>query len=214
MLSNLHFPFEVTFGRIDNLQITIPWSDLKNSPLKIQINNVYILANPITSDGYDPELEDKINQEAKQQKLKAAEDALHKSLETSNAGYFDNIWSAIVDNIQITIKNIHVRYEDTISCPIPFGVGFTLHELSAVSTDSEFNIKIPEKSDVIYKLLKIGHFGVYCATYVSSFQKETEQETLECFANSIAKTQKVDSSKQYIMNPVTGIGKVILINRS
>jgi hypothetical protein len=38
-------------------------------------------------------------------------------LDTGNGGYFNQIGSAVVDNLQIKIKNIHIRYEDAVSCP-------------------------------------------------------------------------------------------------
>ena len=93
---------------------------------------------------YDPEQEEMERQEEKQQKLRAWEEKIAKDaamldskgtpVASSNSSYFGQIWNAIVDNIQIFIGDIHVRYEDQVSCPEkPFGLGFTIHELSAES---------------------------------------------------------------------------------
>ena len=43
----------------------------------------------------------------------------------------------IIDNLQIVIKNIHIRFEDNSSHPqSSFALGLTLSNLSAVSTDA------------------------------------------------------------------------------
>jgi vacuolar protein sorting-associated protein 13A/C len=65
----------------------------------------------------DPEVEEMQRQEEKQQRLKQAEDQLLEASRDDSAGYFNSIWTAVVDNIQITMRNIHVRYEDVTSCP-------------------------------------------------------------------------------------------------
>lgn len=93
----------------------------------------------------------------------------------------------MVDNIQVSIKNIHIRYEDSTSLPgKPFGVGMTLQELSAVSTDKDWNIDSNTvNTGVIYKLLKLGHFGLYCITVSESFRKGDDKEILKKFAETV-----------------------------
>ncbi|KAI8897799.1 hypothetical protein BC833DRAFT_643759 [Globomyces pollinis-pini] len=201
-------PLEVVYGCVGDLTITIPWKDLKNQPLKIAVNNVFILAKPSIEQSYDPE-EEYHKQEVKQQKLKAWEDSILKPVETNNS-YFSQMSSTMIDNLQISIKNIHIRYEDTISCPKnPFGVGFTLKELSAISSDSEWKTEgVSVNTGTIYKLLKLGHLGVYCSTDSMSFAKPSDKDTFELFSNRIANTQKVEAAKQYVLNPVSGVGKL------
>lgn len=54
-------------------------------------------------------------------------------------GFITQLTNKIVDNLQFTMKNIHIRYEDKISDPgHPFAAGITLKELSALSTDEEW----------------------------------------------------------------------------
>lgn len=55
MFSQWNLPLLVVSGSIDHLSIVIPWNDMKNKPTKIEIDNVFILTNPIVStDSYDP----------------------------------------------------------------------------------------------------------------------------------------------------------------
>ena len=119
-------------------------------------------------------------QEEKQQKLKEWEEKIakeaamtsngaHANLQ-SNSSYFSQIWNAIVDNIQIFIGDIHVRYEDQVSCPEkPFGLGFTIFELSAVSSSENWEEakegSVPlVNTGIIYKICKLKWFGIYCTT--------------------------------------------------
>ena len=44
----------------------------------------------------------------------------------------------VVDNLQITIKNIHIRFEDTILNSTPYSFGITLKEFSAHTCDEQW----------------------------------------------------------------------------
>ena len=53
--------------------------------------------------------------------------ALSSKNDQKEDGYVDRLITKIVDNLQVTIKNIHIRYEDDQSIPgCPFSFGFTL----------------------------------------------------------------------------------------
>lgn len=75
-------------------------------------------------------------------------------------GFITQLTNKIVDNLQFTMKNIHIRYEDKISDPgHPFAAGITLKELSALSTDEEWVPKfISEPTNTINKVKKKKHF--------------------------------------------------------
>lgn len=81
----------------------------------------------------------------------------------------DRLITKVVDNIQLTIKNIHIRYEDRISIgsDSPFSLGFTLKELSVNTTNKEwqsafFDRLLAENKDKpIYKRLKVDNFAFY-----------------------------------------------------
>lgn len=73
---------------------------------------------------------------------------------TTNDGFINQLTTKIVDNLQFTMKNIHIRYEDNISDPgHPFAAGITLKELSALSTDDNWEPKfISEHTATINKV--------------------------------------------------------------
>ncbi len=69
-----------------------------------------------------------------QKLVKAGKDPSGK--EKTEDGYWYKKIVKVIDNVQVTIKNIHFRYEDEITIKDkPFSLGFSLHELSAKTTN-------------------------------------------------------------------------------
>ena len=112
---------------------------MKNQPVKIVIDDVYILARARPQGKVDLEEDARIEQATKQEKLKSAEAVDNAASQVGavagdegtsamslKAGYTDRpgkqsymgaIVSKVVDNVQIHVKNIHMRYEDGSSTP-------------------------------------------------------------------------------------------------
>lgn len=69
----------------------------------------------------------------------------------------------IIDNLQIVIKNIHIRFEDNSSHPqSSFALGLTLSNLSAVSTDANWKEAFQNDPKApTHKLLKLDSLAVY-----------------------------------------------------
>ena len=78
----------------------------------------------------------------------------------------------IVDNIQVSLKNLHLRveHEDTIVEDNSFSLGITLQEMDLYTTDESWNriyldrTKQQNKDKAMNKVLKIHNFGVYYKT--------------------------------------------------
>lgn len=60
--------------------------------------------------------------------------------EQKEEGFVDRIATKIIDNIQVTIKNIHIRFEDVGSGPRTpqYSLGFTLQELAINTTNQNW----------------------------------------------------------------------------
>ncbi|OAJ41917.1 hypothetical protein BDEG_25446 [Batrachochytrium dendrobatidis JEL423] len=209
-LSKLNLPIDVIDGSLGELTLSIPWSDLKGKPLKVAINNLYILAAPKASADYDPVDEEKNAQILKKKKLAAAEQMLSraKSSGTEESSFLTQLTTKLLDNLQLSISNIHIRYEDSsVSTKIPFSVGFTLSELSAVSTDADWKEGfITVDHPCIYKFFRLSQLGMYWETSSKSF---TEADDIsQIFSTTIARDSQVAASQQFILNPVSGEGKL------
>ncbi|KAH9250730.1 hypothetical protein BASA81_011446 [Batrachochytrium salamandrivorans] len=210
-LSKLRLPIDVIDGTLDDLKLSIPWSDLKGKPLKVEINNLHILAVPKASTDYDPSEEEERAQFLKKQKLAAADQILAR---TKTAGgednsFFTQLTTKLLDNLQLSISNIHIRYEDpSISTKIPFSIGISLSELLAVSTDANWNEGfVTVDNPNIYKFLRLSQFGIYWSTGIESIS--TDANRSESFDKlKTSRDSPIEASQQYILNPVSGEGKL------
>jgi vacuolar protein sorting-associated protein 13A/C len=119
----------------------------------------------------------------------------------------------IVDNLQITIQNIHIRFEDNISHPDgkPFSFGITLEQLSAVSTDEKWEEAfIAEAVDRIHKLLNLESFSMYWDSQSALSLKGLETEA---FLGEFKKFILREENRTHVLKPITGCGKVIINKR-
>ncbi|KAI8811809.1 hypothetical protein BJ742DRAFT_753443 [Cladochytrium replicatum] len=208
-LDKFNLPVDVVEGYLGELILNIPWNDLKNKPVRISVDRVYLLAVPRRLGDYYPEEEEEKAFRAKQEKL-AAWQSFRKTekdmaIDAKGTSFVTQLVTKIVDNLQITMKNIHIRFEDTESDPeAHFAVGITLDELSAVSTDENWlEAFIHEELGIIHKLAKMGSLAVYWNTDEPSFRGKSFDE---CIKSGIAKEGTVPNH-QYLMKPVSGIGK-------
>src|SRR5690242_10498129 len=98
--------------------------------------------------------------QAKKRKLANAElvNTSHKAQNTTdevkNDTFVNQLVTKIMNNLQFSISNIHVRYEDDVSVPNQrFAAGITLSELSAITTDENWIPKtIGDAINVIHKV--------------------------------------------------------------
>jgi vacuolar protein sorting-associated protein 13A/C len=120
--------------------------------------------------------------------------------------------------VQISVKNVHIRYEDALSDPgHPFAAGLTLQELSAVSTDENWRPTwIQSTSGTTHKLATLGSLAVYWDTDAKLLGTGTGEKTAEeqgldrasllnKFRELIVKSDDpAISEHQYILKPVSG----------
>jgi len=219
-LDKFNLPIDVLEGYLGELTLKIPWSNLKNQPVKVFINNVYLLAVPKGETEYDAAEEEKRSQQVKQEKLENAELLQTKPVgansqedDQKNQSFVNQLVTKIVDNLQISINNIHIRYEDKLSDPgHPFAVGLTLSEFSAVSTDDFWNPTFIEKqTNTIHKLVTLGSLGVYWNTDSQSLAGYPLDRAIVVFNELIASEKSgPKEDHQYVLKPVSGTGKVVL----
>lgn len=89
----------------------------------------------------------------------------------------------IVDNLQVVIKNIHVRFEDNKSNQNnPFSLGLTLSNLSAVSTDSNWiEAFLQDSKAPTHKLMKLDSLAVYWTPNSESLMNLSQPEFISKF---------------------------------
>jgi hypothetical protein len=149
LLSLVDIPISLSYGYIGRFELRIPWGNLGVDPVTVIIDNVYVVIEPKYQ--WNPGAADRREQAVKQAKLAAAELFANKRLaanQTSlNYGDMAKNWlmtsfiNKIIDNIQVTVREVHIRYEDQLSCQSNFCVGMTLESLHVQSRDNSFSFE-------------------------------------------------------------------------
>jgi vacuolar protein sorting-associated protein 13A/C len=220
-LDQLHLPVNVVEGHLGQLTLAIPWSNLRGKPVSVKIEDVFLLAAPKEEADYNAEEEEKRAQAVKIEKLESAEllkerstDGMTAEEQQKNQSFTQSLVTAIVDNLQVTIKNVHIRYEDSLATPgHPFALGVTLKEMSAVSTDENWTPTfIQSTSGTTHKLAVLNALAIYWNTDAKLFgtgrgsqvgaeaQGAEPGELLNKFMNAI----DGDDAFQYMLKPVSG----------
>ncbi|RSL40809.1 hypothetical protein CEP53_013138 [Fusarium sp. AF-6] len=229
-LDQLKLPINVMEGHLGELTLIIPWSNLRGAPVKVFIEDVFLLASPKEEAAYDEEEEERRKQRLKMEKLDSAEllkernqEGMSQEEQKKSQSFTQSLVTKIVDNLQVTVKNIHIRYEDSISAPgHPFALGVTLEEFSAVSTDGQWKPTfIQDSSSVTHKLATLGALAVYWNTdstllgtgreaATPSSETLPHDEIVEKFREMIGKGAEKNTSHQFILKPVNGQAKIEL----
>lgn len=141
----------------------VPWSKLSSEPVVLELHDVFLLAGPRKAFAWDEGAERKSANLDKLRRIDAAEQyyAMKDAPgDEEGASFLASLVNKIVDNAQVcvllagpavrwslssappqvVIKRVHVRYEDSSSFPgRTVALGVVMHELSARSTNSEWD---------------------------------------------------------------------------
>lgn len=224
-LDQLRLPLNVVEGHLGSLTLSIPWSNLRGKPLKVQIEDVFLLAAPKEDADYDAEEEERRAHAVKMEKLDSAEllkerntEGMSAEEQQKNQSFTASLVAAIVDNVQVTIKNIHIRYEDSISDPgHPFALGITLADFSAISTDENWKPTfIQGTATTTHKLATLGSLAVYWDTDAKLLgtgkgsdtrdeQHIEHSEFIETLRDMISRGDNPElGDHQFILKPISG----------
>ncbi|XP_027135427.1 vacuolar protein sorting-associated protein 13D isoform X2 [Larimichthys crocea] len=196
-LREFDLPFEVKAGFIGKITLQIPFYRPHSDPWVISMSQLNLIIGPARPQEYDGEKERKEERERKKHLLKALEDKFKSECEQKGESYWYSVTASvvtrIVENIELKIQDVHLRFEDDCSNPEkPFSFGVCINNVSAQNPSRELVQKLLRQ-----KQLEIKHFSVYW---------DTECEMLgKLPANQIqdAMTQCMQSRHhQYIFEPV------------
>ncbi|KAI9780763.1 MAG: hypothetical protein M1839_006551 [Geoglossum umbratile] len=228
-LDQLRLPLNVIEGHIGLLTLQIPWSNLKGKPVKVYIEDVFVLAAPKEDSEYDEEDEARRRHAVKMERLDSAEiirersgDGMSQEEQQRSQSFTESLVTKIVDNLQVTVKNIHVRYEDSISAPgHPFALGLILEEFSAISTDQGWNPTFIQTSEALtHKLATLEGLAVYWNTdsplfanseVSANIEGAEHDEVMGKLREMIAKDEGSGKGDfQFVLKPVNGRAKLVM----
>ena len=182
ILSVLNLPIALSHGVIGRFELRIPWKRLGVDPVVVIIDGLHLLLEPRYV--WNPNAKEDREQAVKQAKLAAIELLTSKRLtENPFQGYGDfatkwlmkSLVRKLLDNIQITVRDVHVRYEDQVSCPTNFCVGISFESLNVLSREhqEDFDAEEHYPGDIggntsLKKVLQINHLTIYWNPIIKS----------------------------------------------
>ncbi|KAM3960055.1 LOW QUALITY PROTEIN: intermembrane lipid transfer protein VPS13A [Aphomia sociella] len=221
-LYELDLPIDVKIGTIGRINLQIPWSGLYTQPVVVHIEDVLVLVGPAISNSYfDPDREKRLTRAAKRKILQDLE--AESEILKGPQNFFENLFTAIVNNIQIYVRNVHVRYEDSISSKDgPLACGLCLQSLSIETTNSKWKPSVtPANASTVYQMMRIESLSLYWnPTATALDDNETAHITPMQYYNwkhymltGLNKFSMHHEDFEFLLKPVTCKVKV-LINRS
>ncbi|XP_014604811.1 PREDICTED: vacuolar protein sorting-associated protein 13C-like [Polistes canadensis] len=160
-LYQLGLPIRVEAGLIGKIILKIPWTGLLSQPVVIHVEDIFIVAVPILYGQYNMELQKKLLRAEKKKILEDLEDdkAFTAGLPLN---FFDGIVTSIMRNFQITINNIHIRYEEKLFSSSLSACGICIQSISMTTTNNKWKPGIySTNSQTLYQLVRAESLSIY-----------------------------------------------------
>ncbi|XP_054740711.1 intermembrane lipid transfer protein Vps13 [Anastrepha obliqua] len=214
-LDELDLPLQLVYGFLGKLVLKIPWKNLYSQPVVAQIEDLYMLVSPKQSVQYDAEKEETYELQTKQAALKALEEAhkreLMKNETKPDATFSEKLTAQIVNNLQVKISNIHIRYEDASTTGESFAFGVTLHDLELYTTDENWEkCYLTQQVSRVFKIANLDSLSAYMNCRTSMYTALPKEELAEAFRKNIAQKDCVPKDYNYVIGPISVMGKLQL----
>ncbi|KRZ71455.1 Vacuolar protein sorting-associated protein 13A [Trichinella papuae] len=214
-LDELNLSVKLKFGFLEKLALKIPWQNLYTEPVVAEVEGLYLLAVPNAGIKYNAEKEEKMAIDAKLAELTRIELAKKQAVTAVQEDTFtERMLSQVIKNLQVTIRNIHIRYEDCFSnVERRFAAGLTLHQLCFQTTDEDWKPCIlKELKKIIYKATEMKSLSIYwnCSCQLLSNLDDFQQLKV-AMEKGIAREGYTPEEFYYILAPIS-IGAYLKLN--
>ncbi|XP_065212498.1 intermembrane lipid transfer protein Vps13D isoform X2 [Planococcus citri] len=208
--SHFGLPLHLKHGLIGKVKLKVPVTQLRSAPWIIVVEELTIVLTPLSLSEWDEEAEENAANEYKLSLLDSMEanwrsavcssgqdSSYYASSYYSWFSYGSGLVTNIIENIQLEIKNVHLRYEDNVTTEKPFTLGIKIDSLSVQSCNEEWSPGYTcwdaggDKHS--FQLLQLDGFSVYFDDY-----PECDLNNLENFTESGAEKETHD----YILQPI------------
>lgn len=139
--------------------------------MKVLIHGVYLLVSAVDlshlsqAEAFDRNVASRVATLVQAEKsMLLAMQMSQETEDSDDSSYFQRLTAKIVDNLEVELINVHLRYEDDITIPdSPFACGVTLDSFTISTTDSNWAETFIARNakHVIHKLVKVKNAGVY-----------------------------------------------------
>ncbi|XP_062546775.1 intermembrane lipid transfer protein Vps13D [Armigeres subalbatus] len=177
-LRNLGLPLQIIGGTIGKVKLTVPVRQFRTASWCLNIDNVNVVCGPIDLNEWNADIEQQTELDFKiasldrleakwraQRETPITEGSYYASSYSGWLSYGTSLMTNIIENLQLKINGIHVRYEDALTVPNQkFACGINIEALSAQSCDLNW---IPgqtsnwSQQQVTFKLVELTNFAIY-----------------------------------------------------
>eukprot|EP00457_Paulinella_chromatophora_P000029 gb/GEZN01000029.1/.p1 GENE.gb/GEZN01000029.1/~~gb/GEZN01000029.1/.p1 ORF type:complete len:3687 (-),score=441.49 gb/GEZN01000029.1/:130-11190(-) len=204
-LDSLHLPIKVKVGFVGHLLLSVNWRKLSSEPVRIELEDIFLIAELEKEHTYDEEVERLNALQDKLMKLKTMEEfalsfgqSKGEASQQDDDGFTAALTQKIIDNLQVSIKRIHLRFESSgfRSYNKPVALGFCLQGLQAVTTDAQWRPKFVTGEKMTYKMLDLDNMFMY----VSTKPEDAKAVGRDSWMAEIFSSKTI----QYLLRPVSG----------
>jgi vacuolar protein sorting-associated protein 13A/C len=134
-LNKLSLPLNISHSKLGCIQIKIPWGNLGSSKIEIELEGIDLIVHEIPKSMWEEQNDQTI--EWAQQQIHSFCNAIIEDFEKravpSNGKHELGYCQAIIDNIQVVVTNVHIRFEDKANNGFAFGVTLEKLKISTVN---------------------------------------------------------------------------------
>jgi hypothetical protein len=211
-IESLQLPVRVTRGHLGKVCVKVPWSHLGSQSVTISIQDVFLQLAPRESTDWGAM--EKAASAAKLEKLEIKEllrqqqASFKNSIIAEESGQEEKgtSWSKkmavmIAENIQVEIKNVHIRYEDFTLPKNPVALGITICSVIVATTNQQGEkVFMADRADsLLYKVLSVCGAAVYCDPEPQQQAGLADAEWVQQMRSFVSEKQ----SKQHLISPAT-----------
>ncbi|XP_041275721.1 vacuolar protein sorting-associated protein 13D isoform X1 [Onychostruthus taczanowskii] len=196
-LKELELPFEVKAGFIGKITLQIPFYRPHVDPWVISVSKLHLIGAPEKREEFDEEREKLQEREHKKALLLALEEKWKKEQQQKGESYWYSVTASvvtrIVENIELKIQDVHLRFEDGVTNPSqPFAFGICIKNVSMQNAVFEPVEKLMRK-----KQMDVADFSVYWDTSCTLLGDLPPGQLQEAMDRSME-----SRDHNYIMEPV------------
>ncbi|XP_024605692.1 vacuolar protein sorting-associated protein 13D isoform X4 [Neophocaena asiaeorientalis asiaeorientalis] len=196
-LKELELPFEVKAGLIGKVTLQIPFYRPHVDPWVISISSLHLIGAPEKIQDFNDEKEKLLERERKKALLQALEEKWKNERQQKGESYWYSVTASvvtrIVENIELKIQDVHLRFEDGITNPShPFAFGVCIKNVSMQNAVNEPVQKLMRK-----KQLDVAEFSIYWDVDCTLLGDLPQVELQEAMDKS-----KESRNHHYILEPV------------
>ena len=201
-LNTFELPFKIHKGWVKLLKIYVPWGKFSSEPVIVEVENVVLMLNFDESINFN---NSKDHYEINNEKFKQAYQTFNLKLqnklankEAKGALSDNSLLAKIWDNIKISIKNVHLRFEQGYNSnrnPCAIGINIKSMRIFTVNQDKkEAFVKRTSVDHTTHKLLEIEDFIIYNQSDLKDNQKLSQHQEF--------KTIQVTNLQEELINRV------------